>query len=29
MTNEQPGSPKLSIMSFMGGFHGRTFGALR
>nr|XP_027201378.1 4-aminobutyrate aminotransferase, mitochondrial-like [Dermatophagoides pteronyssinus] len=28
MTNEQPGSPKLSIMSFMGGFHGRTFGAL-
>lgn len=29
MTNDQPGSPKISIMSFNGSFHGRTFGALR
>ena len=28
MINESPGSPKLSIMSFSGGFHGRTLGAL-
>merc|ERR1711907_693037 len=29
MTNQQPGSANnLSIMSFHGGFHGRTFGAL-
>ncbi|KPM04624.1 4-aminobutyrate aminotransferase, mitochondrial-like protein [Sarcoptes scabiei] len=28
MTNDQPGSPKISIMSFNGSFHGRTFGAL-
>lgn len=28
MVNKEPGSPKLSIMSFMGGFHGRTFGSL-
>lgn len=28
MINQQPGSPKLSILSFMGGFHGRTIGAL-
>lgn len=26
--NSEPGCPKLSIMSFKGGFHGRTFGAL-
>jgi len=29
LSNEIPGSPKLSILSFKGGFHGRTFGALR
>lgn len=28
MTNEAPGAPKLSIMSFMGAFHGRLFGCL-
>ncbi|RWS06833.1 GABA transaminase GABA-TTC1-like protein [Dinothrombium tinctorium] len=28
MINQPPGSPKLSIISFKGGFHGRTFGAL-
>lgn len=28
MVNQTPGSAKLSILSFMGGFHGRTFGAL-
>ncbi|RVE43446.1 hypothetical protein evm_011897 [Chilo suppressalis] len=28
MWNQPPGSPKLSIMSFKGGFHGRTFGSL-
>lgn len=28
MINLPPGSPKLSILSFMGGFHGRTIGAL-
>ncbi|XP_047509831.1 4-aminobutyrate aminotransferase, mitochondrial [Pieris napi] len=28
MLNQQPGSPNLSILSFKGGFHGRTFGAL-
>ncbi|XP_041977177.1 4-aminobutyrate aminotransferase, mitochondrial [Aricia agestis] len=28
MANQPPGSPNLSIMSFKGGFHGRTFGAL-
>lgn len=26
--NQTPGSPKLSAISFDGGFHGRTFGAL-
>ncbi|XP_064477476.1 4-aminobutyrate aminotransferase, mitochondrial-like [Ornithodoros turicata] len=26
--NLPPGAPKLSILSFDGGFHGRTFGAL-
>nr|NVI72071.1 putative 4-aminobutyrate aminotransferase, mitochondrial-like protein [Cucujiformia] len=28
MLNMSPGSPKLSLLSFHGGFHGRTFGAL-
>lgn len=28
MINQTPGSPKLAILSFMGGFHGRTLGAL-
>nr|MBE5725114.1 putative4-aminobutyrate aminotransferase, mitochondrial-like [Cucujiformia] len=28
MINMAPGSPKLSLLSFHGGFHGRTFGAL-
>ncbi|XP_028170076.1 4-aminobutyrate aminotransferase, mitochondrial, partial [Ostrinia furnacalis] len=28
MLNQAPGAPKLSIMSFKGSFHGRTFGAL-
>ncbi|KAJ6225024.1 hypothetical protein RDWZM_003569 [Blomia tropicalis] len=28
LTNQAPGSPHLSIMSFTGSFHGRTFGAL-
>lgn len=28
MVNEAPGAANLSILSFMGGFHGRTFGAL-
>ncbi|GFT11778.1 4-aminobutyrate aminotransferase, mitochondrial [Nephila pilipes] len=28
MVNEFPGAANLSILSFMGGFHGRTFGAL-
>lgn len=28
MYNKTPGSPKLSAMSFDGGFHGRTLGAL-
>jgi len=28
MVNQAPGSPQLSILSFAGGFHGRTFGAL-
>lgn len=28
MINMPPGAPKLSILSFMGGFHGRTIGAL-
>lgn len=26
--NQSPGSPRLSAMSFDGGFHGRTLGAL-
>ena len=25
---QPPGSPKLSVLSFMGGFHGRCFGSL-
>uniref|UniRef100_A0A4W3IUJ2 4-aminobutyrate aminotransferase n=1 Tax=Callorhinchus milii TaxID=7868 RepID=A0A4W3IUJ2_CALMI len=28
MINQNPGSPDLTILSFMGGFHGRTFGCL-
>lgn len=28
LRNEAPGSPNLSIISFKGAFHGRTFGAL-
>ncbi|PFH56537.1 hypothetical protein XA68_16347 [Ophiocordyceps unilateralis] len=28
MRNEAPGSPKLSILSFKNGFHGRLFGSL-
>ncbi|KAL3317175.1 hypothetical protein Ciccas_004168 [Cichlidogyrus casuarinus] len=28
MHNAEPGAPKLSILSFYGGFHGRTFAAL-
>lgn len=28
MINLPPGSPQLSILSFHGGFHGRTIGAL-
>lgn len=28
MINQSPGSPALSAISFDGGFHGRTFGAL-
>ncbi|KAG8222857.1 hypothetical protein J437_LFUL003502 [Ladona fulva] len=28
MINQPPGAPKLSLLSFKGGFHGRTFGAL-
>lgn len=28
MTNQAPGTPKLSVLSFDGGFHGRTAAAL-
>lgn len=28
MVNRSPGSPNLSILSFHGAFHGRTFGCL-
>lgn len=28
MIHQAPGSPKLSILSFKGGFHGRTIGLL-
>lgn len=28
MINQSPGSPKLSILSFHGAFHGRTLGTL-
>lgn len=28
MINKPPGSPELSILSFAGSFHGRTFGSL-
>ncbi|MEQ2213920.1 hypothetical protein XENOCAPTIV_023463, partial [Xenoophorus captivus] len=29
MINQGPGCPDLSILSFMGGFHGRTMGMLQ
>nr|NVI72107.1 putative 4-aminobutyrate aminotransferase, mitochondrial-like protein [Cucujiformia] len=28
MINKPPGAPNLSLLSFHGGFHGRTFGTL-
>ena len=28
MVHKEPGSPKLSVLSFKGGFHGRTIGLL-
>ena len=28
MKNQAPGAPKLSILAFKGGFHGRTVGLL-
>lgn len=28
MMNQAPGAPEYSILSFNGGFHGRTFGSL-
>jgi len=28
MINEEPGSPKLTLLSFHGAFHGRTMGCL-
>jgi len=28
MENQAPGSPNLSVISFYGGFHGRTLGSL-
>jgi len=28
LINQPPGCPKLSILSFMGGFHGRALGTL-
>lgn len=28
MRNQAPGAPEYSILSFNGGFHGRTFGSL-
>ncbi|KAJ2997428.1 hypothetical protein NUW58_g661 [Xylaria curta] len=28
MVNKAPGAPEYSILSFTGGFHGRTFGSL-
>ncbi|XP_013784435.1 4-aminobutyrate aminotransferase, mitochondrial-like [Limulus polyphemus] len=28
MINKTPGCPQLAFLSFMGGFHGRTFGTL-
>jgi 4-aminobutyrate aminotransferase/(S)-3-amino-2-methylpropionate transaminase len=28
MINEQPGSPDLAVLSFDGGFHGRTMGCI-
>ncbi len=29
MFNKSPGSPTVSIMSFEGAFHGRTFGKIK
>jgi 4-aminobutyrate aminotransferase/(S)-3-amino-2-methylpropionate transaminase len=29
MFNKSPGSPNVSIMSFEGAFHGRTFGNIK
>ena len=29
MYNKAPGSPNVSIMSFEGAFHGRTFGNIK
>jgi 4-aminobutyrate aminotransferase-like enzyme len=29
MLNKSPGSPSVSIMSFEGAFHGRTFGNIK
>jgi len=29
MFNKAPGSPTVSIMSFEGAFHGRTFGKIK
>jgi 4-aminobutyrate aminotransferase/(S)-3-amino-2-methylpropionate transaminase len=28
MNNQEPGSPKMSILSFTSAFHGRLFGSL-
>ena len=28
MVNQLPGTPRLSVLSFHGGFHGRTPGSL-
>ncbi|ESP04015.1 hypothetical protein LOTGIDRAFT_156617 [Lottia gigantea] len=28
LSNLEPGTPKISVLSFYGGFHGRTMGAL-
>ncbi|KAI1280782.1 4-aminobutyrate aminotransferase, mitochondrial [Halotydeus destructor] len=28
MINQEPGSPNYAVISFKGGFHGRTFGSL-
>ena len=28
MSNQSPGSPEMSVLSFKSGFHGRLFGSL-